>query len=265
MSRPPPHALLEPLVTEFNAPPVLAIALSGSAAHQADDEFSDLDLVCYVPASVPTREWLGYRDGWLVSIDHQHVEARLHDLADPEGAVRAVRPLQRLVPLYDPDGVIERLRQTALDFRWASVAEQGRAYTPQTVTHQAEVVQKLLGGLAYGQLSRVWSAATELVNAMTVCMAVWHGVLVDSGNTYARQVWGAVGEQSTWTRFFRSAAGVDEATTLSQRAWSALSLYIETAQHIAPALSGPEADVVARVTERVGALRIRLVSQQAHE
>ncbi|WP_027483540.1 nucleotidyltransferase domain-containing protein [Deinococcus pimensis] len=265
MSRPLPHALLKQLVTEFGAPPVLAIALSGSAARQADDQFSDLDLVCYVPASAPTREWLGYRDDRLVSIDHQHVEARLHDLTDPEGAVRAVRPLQRLVPLHDPDGVVERLRQTALDFRWASVAGQGRAYAARTVTHQAEVVQKLLGGLAYGQSSRVWSAATELVNAMTVCIAVWHGVLVDSGNTYAQQVWSFVGEQSTWTRSFRSATGLDEATTLTQRAWSALALYTETAQRVAPALGGPDAEVVARVIERVGAVRTRLVPQQAHE
>lgn len=45
-------------------------------------------------------------------------------------------------------------------------------FAAEMVIHQAEVIHKLLGGLARGEAARTWSAVTELVNAMTVAMAV---------------------------------------------------------------------------------------------
>lgn len=253
MSEPVPQMLLQHLVAELCAEPVQAIALSGSYARGQADIYSDLDLVCYVPQCEPTREWLGYRDGFLVSIDHQHLEARYRDLTHPESAVRAVMPLRRLQILHDPEGVLTPLQRAASDFDWSHLAAQGQAFAAETVVHQAEVIHKLLGGRARGEAARTWSAATEVVNAMMVAMAVWHGVLVHSGNTYAAQVWETMGHDSDWSHWHRLAAGVEGTSTLQERSQAALSLYLVTAQNIEPLLSEEALEVMREVRRQIQA------------
>ncbi|MFC4453710.1 nucleotidyltransferase domain-containing protein [Deinococcus sonorensis] len=248
-----PSPLLERLLAEIRHAPVRAVAISGSYARGNADAYSDLDLVCYVPQSEPTSEWLGYRDGLLVSIDRQHVEARIQDLTHPESAVRAVMPLRRLHALYDPEGVVVRLQRAAQDFQWSQVALQGQAFAAEVVTHQAEVIHKLLGGLARGDAARTWSATTEVVNAMMVAMAVWRGVLADSGNTYAAQVWEAMGPTSAWSRLHRKAAGIEDLSSLRQRGETTLTLYTLTAQEVEAALSEEAVNVVTEVRHRIEA------------
>jgi hypothetical protein len=76
-------------------------------------------------------------------------------------------------------------------------------------------------------------AARGAVRGLTQAVAVGRGVLIESENSYYRQVQGAAGEDSAWTRHHRIAAGFaapnPQSPPAEAIAIAALHLYRETA------------------------------------
>jgi hypothetical protein len=75
---------------------------------------------------------------------------------------------------------------------------------------------------------------------LTRAVAVGRGILIESENSYYRQVQEAAGLDSAWTRYHRTAAGLVTATSHATPAVAigvaALHLYRETARLLAPLL-----------------------------
>ena len=249
---------LRALVAEFADETIHAVALSGSFARGAADAYSDLDLVCYtrsLPRARRDRERLLYRDGRLVSVDLQSLDDRLADLRQPAAAIRAVPALRRLRPLLDRDGALAAAQRAARAFTWAPLQPAADAYASFTLVRLAEVAHKILGGLAARDEGRATLATWELVLDLTGAVAVGRGVLIDSDRTFFRQVQGAVGRDTAWTRQHRLAAGLEETATALPpalaRGAAALRLYRETAILLAPILEPDHREVAAGAVERI--------------
>ncbi len=108
------------------------------------------------------------------------------------------------------------------------------------VMGQAEEAHKLLGALSRHDESAAIYAARGAVRGLTQAVAVGLGVLIESENSNYRQVQGAAGEDSAWTRSHRIAAGFaapnPHLPPAEAIAIAALQLYRETARLLWPLL-----------------------------
>jgi len=227
-------ATLQLLLGEFVDATISAAALSGSHARGDADAFSDIDLRLYsdTPLEGVEADRLLFRDNQLVSVSLHTFRGEARQFADPPGAAFAVAPIRTLHVLLDREGKLAELQEQARRFRWEHIATEADAYTAHTVYQQAEVVHKVLGSLAASQPLRAVVATAELVQELTVAMAVSSRLLVVSDRSYLQQVYEGVGNGTGWVEAHRLAAGI---TTRNGRdgyivrGRAALALYRETA------------------------------------
>lgn len=209
-------------------------SLSGSYARGEADAYSDIDLRLYTdsPLEGVEADRLLYRDDRLVSVSLHTFPGEARQLAHPPGAVFAVAPIRTLHPLLDRQGSLAALQQTARRFRWDDIATEADAWAVRMVYHQTEVVQKVLGSLAMSLPLRAVVTTVELVQELTLAMAIALHVLVVSDRSYLDQVYEAVGRETAWVHAHQMAAGVttpDGSEAYVARWYAALALYRETA------------------------------------
>jgi len=158
--------------------------------------------------------------------------------------------------LLDKDGAFRTFQQEARAFRWEPLQQEANIYAGQIMMAQTEIILKLLRAFRlHDRLLLADVLTLNLLPAVTEAFAVQRGVLIRSGNTYFSQVQEIAGQQSTWTRYHRSAVGVDDepAPSLEQRGIAALLLFQETARllysHLLPehwAAIGPLQSIIER-------------------
>lgn len=249
---------LSMLRTEFADDTIDAAALSGSYARGTADAYSDVDLVLYSHAPLAhavRRERLAYRRDQLVSIDVQTFEDRHANLRSPSGAIMAVMPLRRAMPLLDRDGSFATLQRAAREFTWEPLQDEADRHASHKVEGMAEVAHKVLGGLSTENAEVITLYTWELVLELTTAIAMHRRVLFDSGRTLFPQIQEAVGHDSAWTRQLRRAAGLETEETGLQpivaRGRSALGLYRETGALLKPVLTPEDAKVVEGAVARI--------------
>lgn len=237
---------------------VVAVALSGSYARGGAAPYSDVDLVCLTENSeeaVHERDMLFYRDEYLISISFRTLESRFRELERPRSAIFAVLPWQRARPLFDREGSLERLQRAARAFEWFPLQGGAHRAAAGILVHQVEVVHKTLGSLALGDDERAAIVTWELVQEMTIALALHHGTLIESSNTLFQQVRQSVGETSDWAIQQRRAIGVDEDTTFRRpvvaRAIAALRCYEASADRLMPLLDADQGAVVDTVLRHI--------------
>lgn len=253
-------AFLTRLVTEFATADIVAVALAGSYARGDATHWSDVDIIRYaatMPASTEERYTLAIRDGRLVSVSTTTIAAKQTEMTQPEVAIFAVPGLRQARILRDPSGALADLHQQARDFTWEPLRAAASVYASETVMGQAEEAHKLLGALNRRDESATLYAAQGAVLGLTRAVAVGRGVLVESENSYYRQVWEAAGLDSTWTRYHRIAAGIvtDASHTPPTVAIgrAALHLYRETAHLLWPLLLSSHLPVIEATLEAIAA------------
>jgi Nucleotidyltransferase domain len=236
-----PEAFLNCLVDEFVTTDIVAVALAGSYARGDASHWSDVDIIRYattMPATSEERYTLAIRDWRLVSVSTTTIAAKQAELTQPEAAIFVVPGLRQARILHDPSGALEALHQRARDFTWEPLRAAASAYASEMVMGQAEEAHKLLGALNRRDESATLYAAQGAILGLTRAVAVGRGVLIESENSYYRQVQEAAGFDSPWTRYHRIAAGfvVDASHKLPADAigCAALDLYRETARLLQP-------------------------------
>jgi hypothetical protein len=236
-----PEAFLKRLVTELATTDIVAVALAGSYARGDATHWSDVDIIRYasaMPATSEERYTLAIRDWRLVSISTTTIAAKAAEMTRPEEAIFVVPGLRQARILHDPSGALAALHQRARDFTWEPLRAAANIYASEMVMGQAEEAHKLLGALNRRDESAALYAAHGAVAGLTRAVAVGRGVLIESENSYYRQVQEAVGFDSPWTRYHRIAAGfvVDASHKLPADAIgsAALHLYRETASLLRP-------------------------------
>jgi hypothetical protein len=238
-----PEAFLNSLVAEFVTADTVAIALAGSYARGDATRWSDVDIIRYattMPATSEERYTLAIRDRRLVSVSTTTIATKQAELTQPELAIFVVPGLRQARILYDPSGALAKLHQQARDFTWEPLRAGASAYASEMVIGLAEEAHKLLGALSRGDESATLYAAHGALLGLTRAVAVGRGILIESENSYYRQVQEAAGLDSAWTRYHRTAAGLVTATSHATPAVAigvaALHLYRETARLLAPLL-----------------------------
>lgn len=235
-----PERFLTQLTAELDEDAVTAIVLHGSYARgEALPLYSDIDLVRIMreDASQYEEKRFFYREGYLLSIASRPLSVYRQRFTQPEQAIFAIPGVREARILLDKYGEFQRLQQEAWKWTWEPLQMAANTYAGQTMVKQAEIVLKLLRALALQDLVALAEMMLDLFTAITDAVAVQHGVLVRSGNTYFRQVQEAVGQQTRWTRTHLRLAGVTaHALSLQERGKETLWFYKETAQLLKPSL-----------------------------
>lgn len=254
-SSPITDAFLACLLAEFTTAETTGVLLIGSHARGDATEFSDVDLVRYVPAlpdGDEDRYALAWREGWLVSLSCATVADKRGELARPETAIWAVPGLRQARILLDRDGALAALLDEARAFRWEPLQGAADAYASYELMGLAEEAHKALAGLAGGDETLALYGTWGLVFGLARAVAVQRGVLIRTENVYFRQVQEAVGVTSTWAAAFRQAAGFEAAPALA-RAAAGLRLYQATAALFAPIVQPAHRPVIEATLARIGA------------
>ncbi len=258
-----PEAFLKRLVTELVTMDTVAVALAGSYARGDATHWSDVDIIRYattMPVPSEGRYTLTIRDGRLVSVSTTTIAAKQEAMTRPEEAIFVVPGLRQARILHDPSGALAGLHQQARDFTWEPLRAAASAYASEMVMGQAEEAHKLLGALNRRDESATLYAAHGAVLGLTRAVAVGRGILIESENSYYRQVQEAAGSDSAWTRYHRIAAGfvVDASHKVSADAIgsAALHLYRETASLLSPLLLPRHRPVIETTLDVIAASRI---------
>ena len=203
---------LRSVLEKIDSPHILGVGIVGSYARGQESKYSDVDFdifVSQVPENPYDRYTLRYWDNKLISLKYALLNDERAALTDPRRAIWAVPGLRGMKIVVDKDGSLAALQQAA-----------------EEIMGSAEEVHKILNGLARGHESTVLYATWGLVKNMLEAVAVQKGIMIVSENRYFDLIQDALGRDSKWTNAFRTAWGLDPASSQYQaRGVAALRLY----------------------------------------
>jgi predicted nucleotidyltransferase len=200
----------------------LSVVLIGSGARNELDAYSDLDIQVVVRGKRPSDQ-MYYLENRLVNVNFVDRENRESMLYDPWKAMPNIAATREAQILFDPDGWYANLQERAKTFSWKTVEKDADLAISWVLTENAEIVQKILGGLSNNNLEKVLHATVALLNGLTDVGALANGVLSNSENRF----WSAVRESETdaiWKKYFWTALGFDS-ESVTTRAKATLGLY----------------------------------------
>lgn len=228
-----PDEFLSNITAELNEDGVTAIILHGSYVRgEAFPPYSDVDLVRITQKNVTHYEekQFFYREGRLLSISSRPISVYRKRFTQPEKAIFAIPGVREARILLDKNGEFQKLQQEAWEWTWEPLQGMADVYASQLMVGQTEIVLKLLRALTLHDDVALSEMIIDLFAAITDAVAVQRGVLVQSGNTYFRQVQESVGQQSKWTYYHLRVAGIAaHPLSLRERGREVLWLYEETA------------------------------------
>lgn len=246
---------LHSCVAEMDEGCVTAIILGGSQARGDATRYSDVDFMRLVktPEDVKPKRYM-YREGRLVSIGTRTIAKYRASMQDPESAIFVVPSMREARILLDKDGEFARFQQEARSFTWEPLQELANEQAGTLLMLFSEYAHKILGSMLVRDEIALASAVNELLYQMTLAMAIQRGVLIESGNSYFRQVEHSVSFGSAWTRYHLVVAGLEQVVSqrsnIEERAIAALRLYQETLVIMRDALQ-PMHREVAEQTSRI--------------
>lgn len=233
------------LVSEYDAPAVTGVALSGSHAHGDATRYSDVDLLRFVSGETSSPEFrMCYVDGRLISLLTWELERKRADMRQPEQAIWLVPTLRHMRILLDKRGELAALQREAEQFEWSDIEADAQRQVSGEFVWWSEELHKVLSAQVRGDESALAYATMGLLFGMVKVMARTRGVLIVSESRYFQEVGDAVGANSAWTRCLQQALGLGGATSVAARADAALRLYQETVRLLEPILQPEHRDVV---------------------
>jgi hypothetical protein len=222
-------SFLESLLKRIDSPGVIGVGIVGSYARGQESQYSDVDVDIFVsslPQDPYDRYTLRYWDDKLISLKYTLLEEERTALTSPRRAIWAVPGLREMRILLDKNGSLAALQKAAQDFDWSALQPAADEFAAEEIMGNAEEVHKILNGLSRGHESTVLYATWGLVKNMLEAVAVQRGLLIVSENRYFDLIQEAVGRDSKWTSAFRTAWGLDPASSQYQtRGAAALRLY----------------------------------------
>ena len=231
-----PEGTLLRIIDKFATDTVSAAALTGSFAREDADRYSDIDLLLFdetLPNGKSPVKQLTVRHDRLISLTTATAGFWREHFDWPSTAVYTVPAFRNLRPLFDQTGVLAELVERAQSFSWDPLQTAADEFVREKVVQQAEVAHKLLSGIERREPERLAVYAWEIVNELSLAVAVHRRIFIESGNHTFAEVCRAQGIESPWTQVHRRASGknggVDGGSTVLERGVAALRLYQMTA------------------------------------
>jgi hypothetical protein len=227
------NSFIQSILEKIDSPDVVGVGIVGSYARGQETKYSDVDVDIYVskmPENPYDRYTLRYWDGKLVSLKYTLLEDELEALSNPRRAIWTVPGLQGMKIVLDKDGSVAELQKMAQKFDLSLLQSAADEFAAEEIMGNAEEVHKILNGLARGHESTVLYATWGLVKNMLEAVAVQRGIMIVSENRYFDLIQDSVGHDTKWVSAFRTAWGLDYASSQYQsRGTAALKLYRLTA------------------------------------
>lgn len=248
------NEFLHRCVKEMDEECVTAIILGGSQARGDATRYSDVDFLRFVRSTEDARpKRYIYRDGRLVSIGTRTIEKYRATLQDPESAIFVVPSMREARILLDKEGEFTQFQQEMRAFTWEPLQERANEQAGTFLMLFSEYAHKVLGSLLMRDELALAAAVNELLYQMTLAVAIQRGVLIESGNSYFRQVEHNVGFASAWTRYHLIVAGIEQEnfrkSAVEERAIAALRLYQETLAIMRDALQAIHREVAEQTSQ----------------
>ena len=221
------------ILENMDFPDVIGVGIVGSYARGQESKYSDVDFDIFVrrmPENHHDRYTLRLWDGKLVSLKCALFDDELAALTNPRRAIWAVPSLSGMKIILDKDGCLAELQMRAQKFDFSLLQPQADEFAGEMVMSNAEEVHKVLSGLDRKHESTVLYATWGLVSGMLEAVAVQRGIMIVSENRYFDLIQESVGRDTKWVSAFRTAWGLDSASSQYQsRGAAALTLYRLTA------------------------------------
>ncbi|MCC6300810.1 MAG: nucleotidyltransferase domain-containing protein [Anaerolineales bacterium] len=220
-------SLIQSVLKKIDSPDVVGVGIVGSYARGQESKYSDVDFDIFV-AKMPDEDkyTLKYWEDKLVSLKHTLLDDERVAMTNPRRAIWAVPGLSGMKIVLDKTGELTKLQKAAQNFDFAPLQPAANEYAAEEVMGCAEEVYKILSGLARNHESTVLYATWGLVKNLLEAVAVQRGIMIVSENRYFDLIQEAVGRDSKWVSAFRTAWGLDSASSQYQsRGAAALTLY----------------------------------------
>lgn len=228
-----PDPFLQSVLEKIDSPNVMGIGIVGSYSRGQEAKYSDIDFDIFVnrlPEHPHDRQTLRYWEEKLVSLKYTLLGEERIALTNPRRAIWAVPGLRGMKILLDKDGALAALQKAAYEFDWSTLQAAADEYAGEQIMGNTEEAHKILNGLSKGHESTVLYATWGLVANMLEAVAVQRGIMMVSENRYFDLIQDSVGRDAKWTSAFRTAWGLDTASSQYQsRGAAALRLYRFTA------------------------------------
>jgi len=225
---------IQSILEKVDSPQVIGVGIAGSYARGQQARHSDVDFDIFtsvLPENPYDRYTLRYWDNKLISLKYTLLADERSALTSPRRAIWAVPGLRGMKILLDKDGSMEDLQKAAQGFDWSLLQPAANEFAAEEIMGNAEEVHKILNGLARNHESTVLYATWGLVKNMLEAVAVQRGIMIVSENRYFDLIQDSMGRDSKWTGTFRTAWGLDYASSQYQtRGAAALKLYSLTAK-----------------------------------
>ena len=225
---------IQSVLEKIDSPDVIGIGIVGSYARGQEAKYSDVDFDIFtssLPENPYDRYTLRYWDNKLISLKYTLLNDERSALSNPRRAIWAVPGLRGMKILLDKDGSMTDLQKAAHEFDWSPLQPAADEFAAEEIMGNAEEVHKILNGLARNHESTVLYATWGLVKNMLEAVAVQRGLMIVSENRYFDIIQNSMGHDSKWTSAFRTAWGLDYASSQYQtRGTAALKLYSLTAK-----------------------------------
>ena len=241
-------SFIQSILKKIDSPDVIGVGIVGSYARGQESKYSDVDFDIFV-SKMPAKEYdkytLKYLDGKLVSLKYALLDDERAALTDPRSAIWAVPGLSGMRIVLDKTGTLTKLQKDAHEFDFSPLQSAADEFAAEEVMGCAEEVHKILNGLARGHESTVLYSVWGLVKNMLEAVAVQRGIMIVSENRYFDLIQDSVGRDSKWVSAFRTAWGLDSASSQYQsRGAAALTLYRLSAAMFDEFIPDKHSDVV---------------------
>jgi hypothetical protein len=239
---------IKTVLEKIDSPDIIGVGIVGSYSRGQENKYSDVDFDIFVsrtPENPYDRYTLRYWDNKLVSLKYTLLDDERSALTDPRRAIWAVPGLRGMKIVLDRDGSMATLQKAAHEFEWSPLQPAADEFAVEEIMGNAEEVHKILNGLNRGHESTVLYATWGLVKNMLETVAVQKGIMIISENRYFDLIQDAAGWDSKWTAAFRTAWGLDSASSQYQsRGAAALKLYKLSAAMFDELIPAKHRDVV---------------------
>ncbi|RMF81496.1 MAG: nucleotidyltransferase domain-containing protein [Chloroflexi bacterium] len=251
---------LQQLVTAFDKPGVQSIGYNGSYARGDASQYSDVDVYVFTekPPQSPFGHYtLRYIDGYLVSITTTTFDAKYDELRHPQKAIWVIPGLMQMMILADTDDMLAELQQVAAEFDWSQIQDMADEYASHDLLGLAEEAHKVMNGLIRDDESAILYGSVSLMMGLPRAIAVQRGVLIQSENTFLRQMQHELGEYSAWSFYLRIASGLQHAPggtdggLAQMRGLAALGLYVETSKVLKAIIRPEHLEVVDKTVDAI--------------
>lgn len=222
-------SFLQSVLGKIDSPAVIGVGIVGSYSRGHESRYSDVDFDIFtnkLPENLYDRYTLRYWEEKLISLKYTLLDEERAALTDPRRAIWAVPGLRGMKIILDKDNSLTALQNAAQEFDWSPLQAAANEFAAEEIMGNAEEVHKLLNGLARAHESTVLYASWGLVKNMLEAVAVQRGIMIVSENRYFDLIQDSVGRDSPWTTAFRTAWGLDPASSqYPARGAAALQLY----------------------------------------